>query len=219
MHDQSKYALCRLKLLWLFRLALILGAACLLTGCSFDPFGAKQEVQEVRTSTAEDMKIVRGDFRRIEEELNNLSARLDRSSTAHEREIASLKSTVTGLERQLSQTNVSVLSEVDKKIADSETRRVADKNELVGKINSIVDQVNALSRRVRAAASAPPGGVGKVTQEGFYYTVQEGDTLWGIVGKFREYGVTVEAIRQANKVGPGDRIVTGQKLFIPAKEK
>jgi len=218
MRDRWEHVYRRRKVSRPFGVGLLIVSTWFLGGCSFDPFGTKQEVQEVRTSTAEDAKIVRGDLKRIEEELNNLTARLDRSTTAQEREIAALKSTVTGLERQLGQTSASVLSEVDKKISEWDARRVTDKNELIGKINSVIDQVNTLSRRVRSASSPPPGSVEKVTQKGFYYTVQEGDTLSGIARKFRDYGVTVEAVSRANNIGPSGRIVTGQKLFIPAKK-
>ncbi len=199
-------------------LVLLMMSSCL-AGCSFDPFGAKEEVQAVRTSTGEDINMLRGDLRRIQEEVNNLSARFDRFSSAQEREVVALKSAVNGLERQVGQTGTSLLSEVDRKIAEQDSKRVADKNELVGKINSVVDQVNNLSRRVRAG-SAPPSTAGeKITQKGFYYTVEEGDSLWGIASKFKEYGATVEAIRQANNMDSSNsRIVTGQRLFIPAKQ-
>ncbi|NQT83670.1 LysM peptidoglycan-binding domain-containing protein [bacterium] len=66
--------------------------------------------------------------------------------------------------------------------------------------------------------SASRGG-GTVTEKGIEYTVEEGDSLWGIASKFKEYGVTVDAIRRANNMGSAsDRIVPGQKLFIPVKE-
>jgi len=190
-----------------------------LAGCSLDPFGTKQEVQAVRTNTNEDMKIVRGDLLRLREDVNNLSARFDRFSAAQEREIASLKTTVSGLERQLHQTNPSILSEVDKKIADLDAKRVADNNKLIEQINSVVDQVNALSRKMRTVSSRA-GSTETVSQKGFYYTVEQGDSLWGIANKFRrEYGVTVEAIRLANNMSASStRIVPGQKLFIPVKE-
>jgi LysM repeat protein len=205
------------------RICLRLGALILIplwvTGCNLDPFGAKEEVQAVRTNTDEDLRIVRGDILRLREDVNQLSARLEQVSAAYEQDIASLKTSVNGLERQLLQTNPSILSEVDKRIADSDARRVADKNMLIDKINSVVDQINGLSQQIRAASSRS-GSTEKVSQKGFYYTVEDGDTLWGIASKFKsQYGVTVEAIRQANEMGASsDRIVPGQKLFIPVKE-
>lgn len=190
-----------------------------LVGCSFDPFGTKEEVRTVRTNTSEDMNILRGDVLRLKEDVNNLAASVDRLSSSQEREISSLRSAVGALERQVSQTSPSVLSEVERKLADLDAKRVADKNQLVEKINAVVDQVNTLARRGSTAPSGS-GSTRTVSQKGFYYTVEERDTLWGIASKFRnEYGVTIEAIRQANDMGASDnRIVPGQKLFIPVKE-
>lgn len=192
---------------------------CCLAGCSINPFGTKQEVREVRTSTAEDIKIVRGDIQRLQEHVNNLSVRLDRVSSAQEREILDLKSAVSSLDSRVTQASNSVLAEVDRKIAEQDAKRAADKNQLVAKINSVVERINALSRRVRTAPSPPSRGGETVSQKGFYYTVEEGDSLWGIASKFRERGVTVDAIRQANEMpSTSSRIDPGQKLFIPVKE-
>jgi LysM repeat protein len=45
------------------------------------------------------------------------------------------------------------------------------------------------------------------------YEVQQGDTLWQIAQRF---GVTVEAIVEANGLEDPDRIAPGQQLVIPA---
>jgi len=199
-------------------MAALLVCFCL-AGCSIDPFGTKQEVREVLTTTGEDIKVIRVDLQRMQEEVNNLSVRLDRYSAVQERELASLKGALGSFDGRLGQANTSLLAEVDRRIAELDAKRVADKNQLVAKVNSLVDEVNALSRRIRTASASPPAGSETVAQKGFYYTVEERDTLWGIASKFREYGVTVEAIRKANNMASADsRIVSGQKLFIPVKE-
>lgn len=194
-------------------------ACCCLAGCSIDPFGAKKQAREVRMSASEDIKITQGDVRRLQEEVNNLSVRLDKFSAAQEREILALKSAVNGLDRRSGQGNQSVLAEVDRRIAELDAKRVTDKNQLIAKINSVIEQINTLSRKVRTTRASGSTGGETITEKGFYYTVVDGDSLWGIASKFKERGVTVEAIRQANDMGAGSsRIVTGQKLFIPVKK-
>lgn len=56
-------------------------------------------------------------------------------------------------------------------------------------------------------------------ESGFYYTVQKGDTLSAIADAYKANGVniTIQDIRDANKLTKKDVIRTGQKLFIPKK--
>jgi LysM repeat protein len=201
------------------RFAFLTILCCLLAGCSVDPFGTKEEVRQVRTSTSEDTKMMTREMRRLQEELDNLSTRFDRFSSSQEQEMLALKASVNRLEQEYSRSNASLLSEVDAKIIDLDAKRVADKNQLITKINSVVDQLNALARKMKAASAATTD-TEIVAGKGFYYTVEDNDTLWGIARKFRaEYGVTVEAIQQANNMDASNsRIVPGQKIIIPVKE-
>lgn len=57
----------------------------------------------------------------------------------------------------------------------------------------------------------PPVTSSPAQTSGGSHTVGGGDTLWGLS---RKYGVSVDAIRQANGL-TGDVIVTGQTLSIP----
>ncbi len=45
------------------------------------------------------------------------------------------------------------------------------------------------------------------------HTVVRGDTLWGLS---RQYGVSIDAIKQANAM-TGDTVILGQRLQIPAR--
>ncbi|MBI4300495.1 MAG: LysM peptidoglycan-binding domain-containing protein [Chloroflexi bacterium] len=62
--------------------------------------------------------------------------------------------------------------------------------------------------------SQPKAAAPTATVEGTVYTVQGGDTLFGIAQKF---GTTVEAILKANDLSSPDKLSIGQKLTIPKK--
>ncbi len=51
------------------------------------------------------------------------------------------------------------------------------------------------------------------TSGGTTHNIQKGDSLWGLS---RRYGVSIDAIRQANNLS-GDTIITGQPLIIPGR--
>jgi nucleoid-associated protein YgaU len=198
---------------------ILVAVCCFLGGCSIDPFGSKQEVREVRTSTREDIRITQGDMERLREEVENLSARFESLSSTQEREMQALRNAVDGLESRVAQTNNTVLGEVDRRIAEAEAKSVADRNQLAAKVNDVVERINALSQRMKTLTTSRPVRTETVSEKGIEYTVEERDSLWGIASKFKEYGVTVDAIRQANNMQPTDnRIVPGQKLFIPVKQ-
>lgn len=61
-----------------------------------------------------------------------------------------------------------------------------------------------------------------IPTEGFEYTIQPGDTLSAIVKAYREAGVkglTVDLVLRANKGLKPERLIPGQKIFIPDPRK
>lgn len=60
--------------------------------------------------------------------------------------------------------------------------------------------------------AAPPSTATTIPAEVEYYTIQQGDTLYGIAQSF---GVTVDAIIAFNGIADPDAIEAGQKLAIP----
>ena len=64
---------------------------------------------------------------------------------------------------------------------------------------------------VEPTPTSPPLSTPAVSQP-TYYTIQAGDTLWAIASHF---GVTVEALVEANELLEPDRLQLGQELVIP----
>ena len=63
-----------------------------------------------------------------------------------------------------------------------------------------------------AASPSPPSPTATPTPEPVIYIVQQGDTLGAIA---QEYGVTVDALVEANNLEDPNRLSIGQRLIIP----
>lgn len=72
--------------------------------------------------------------------------------------------------------------------------------------------IDTLPLVTSATTAAPPSTATTVPPELEYYTIQQGDTLYGIAQSF---GVTVDAIIAFNGIADPDAIEAGQKLAIP----
>jgi len=65
---------------------------------------------------------------------------------------------------------------------------------------------------ISSCASVPPPR----EKLGVYHTVEKGQTLWRIA---KCYGVSMEVIKEANRIEDETKIFAGQKIFIPGATK
>jgi LysM repeat protein len=116
------------------------------------------------------------------------------------------------------------IEEVDKK-------RLSDNKNVVTKFNEAVAEIQKLlsnrppTKPLNSAGTPgnPPPLKGTntspVPEKGFNYTVQNGDTLSGLVLRLRKQGVNVtqKQLKEANPDVNWDRLKVGRDLFIPGK--
>ena len=81
-------------------------------------------------------------------------------------------------------------------------------------ISQIKNNWEALAEAVTKAIVEYAGGTYIAPSGSNYYTVQSGDSLWGISKK---YGITVDELKQANNL-TSNLLSIGQNLLIPTKE-
>jgi len=77
-------------------------------------------------------------------------------------------------------------------------------------VNPVYDSAPAYEEASPAPAPSRPSTPARAAAS---HTVVRGDTLWGLS---RKYGVSVDAIKQANNMR-NDTVVLGTKLVIPAR--
>jgi LysM repeat protein len=184
-------------------------------GCEF----SNSERRKVEASTAADVRAMREEIGRLQQDVDALEAELARSDDALRSELAALRRSIGDLDTKSARLVAAAKKELVDKINEIERNRIGDKNALNKKMDAIVAEVQ---RALGGAASGGPasgGETGTRTVRGFEYTVKEGDTVSAIAAKFRDkYGTTTKAILEANNLSANSIIRPGDVLVIPVKE-
>lgn len=154
---------------------------------------------------------LREDVRALVQRVGELSLRVEQL----ERENASLRNATSGLDATYAtaaQLNAAV-NELNRAMRAGDA---ASREQAAAAIKELARQTND------AVASVAKGAATRTTiqtnfsddfpREGVTYTVQRGDTLSSIAGKF---GASVRDIQNANKIADPRNIQVGQTLFIP----
>lgn len=164
-----------------------------------------------------------------EERLNTLSAEIDVLKEAKDqlnKKIDGLESEIRDLQSQVSKPTGNYASSDDlKALADAikevDRKRQEDNDRVLKELQNLGHslQNSASPHRSPGTTHADPTGetVGTGPQDGYYYPVQEGDTLALIVKAYREKGikVTVQQVLDANPGLKATSLKVGQKVFIP----
>jgi LysM repeat protein len=164
-----------------------------------------------------------------EERLNKLSAEIDVLTEAKDQlnnKINALESEIHDLQTQVSKPTGNYASADDvKQLADAikqvDKARQEDNERVVKELQNLGNSLRSTPPPRRSSTSTPSVSTGETTssgpQDGYYYPVQDGDTLALIVKAYREKGikVTVQQILDANPGLKATNLKVNQKIFIP----
>ncbi len=190
---------------------LCLSVGLTLSGCGTGGLAVKRDVWEAEEN-----------FSQRQASLSEKMLQIDGRLTAVEDEIAAMKTVNAGLSGRIASLEAefgrgleAVRSgqeqlgiELEGRIRDVDSGREADRDDLLARMQIVLEEVTRENAQLRADISALQSQVGS----GYEHEVKSGETLASIAS---QYGVTVNAIIRENKLTNPDVINVGQKLFIP----
>lgn len=187
-------------------------AACLIaSGCGTGGIAVKKDVWDAQD-----------DFERRQAALSEKVLQIENRITAIEEENAAQRHEMGEMSRQLSELDtdfsrgVEALRngleqlgiELEGRIRGVDSSREADREDVLERMQIILDEVTAENRRLRSEIESLRTAVAS----GGTHKVERGETLASIAA---EYGVTVAAIVEANGISNPNLIAVGQELVIP----
>jgi LysM repeat protein len=166
-----------------------------------------------------------------EERLNKLSGRIEDLTAAQEalrKQISELTRELEGVREQSGKPNTSYarpedLNRLAEAIKEVDRKRMDDAEKIRTELLKLRDVLRAPQTPTKKAAptkSPKDTATAPVSDKGFEYVIQSGDTLEAIVLAYKEQNikVTVAQIRNANPGLIPERMKVGQKIFIPAPQ-
>jgi LysM repeat protein len=162
-----------------------------------------------------------------EERLNKLSAQIDVLVEAKDqlsKKIEGLESEIRDLQTQVSKPTGNYASADDvKQLADAikevDKKRQEDNERVVKELQNLGKSLSGSTSSRRPPSTPPPVHVDDASgsQDGYYYPVQDGDTIALIAKAYRDKGikVTSQQILDANPGLKPTSLKVGQKIFIP----
>jgi prefoldin subunit 5 len=181
------------------------------SGCGTGGIAVKKDVWDAQD-----------DFERRQSALSEKVLQMENRITAIEEENAAQRHQMGEMSRQLSELDsdfargVEALRggleqlgiELEGRIRSVDSSREADREDVIERMQIILDEVTAENRRLRAEIESVRSAVAR----GGTHTVQRGETLASIASK---YGVEISDIVAANGISNPNLIAVGQELVIP----
>lgn len=162
-----------------------------------------------------------------QEQLDRLSAQIQdliEGQAAQNRRLNQLTAELQRLTERVNSANTGAASADDlRRLADRvqeiDRKRESDRETILKQIEALAKIERASpSRAPSRSATAEPPPSRPADEKGYEYVVQSGDSLSAIIEAYRQQGVrtSVSEIQRANPGLNPNRIVPGQKIFIPA---
>jgi predicted RNase H-like nuclease (RuvC/YqgF family) len=197
--------------------AIVLGLSLLVivclhvSGCGTGGIAVKKDVWDAQD-----------DFERRQAALSEKVLQMENRITAIEEENAAQRHQMGEMSRQLSELDsdfgrgIEALRdgleqlgiELEGRIRSVDSDREADRDDIIQRLEIVLEEVTAENRRLRAEIES----VRSAVASGGTHTVERGETLASIAAK---YGVTVADIVAANGISNPNVIAVGQELVIP----
>jgi len=158
---------------------------------------------------------MQSDLRAMREDISRINGRLEEIEVQHKE----LGVEVRRLHDSKSMENESVTKKFDaleSQIRAVDAARVADKQDTIDKLSRTIADI--INKHALSGGSSPSGGTGRgvrgggSTAGGTSHVVMEKETLSVIA---QQYGVSVEAMVQANGLKNANNIRVGQRLAVP----
>jgi LysM repeat protein len=162
----------------------------------------------------------------IEERVNKLNGLVQdllEDKVTQKKQLAELAREIQSLREQQARPNSSYattddLKRLAEKIQEIDKKREADNDRIVKAIEDLKKTFATAGTQPRKTSVTPAASEKPATPEkGYEYIVRSGDTLSAIVQAYRDEGIKV-TLDQVLKANPGlnpNRMLVGQKVFIP----
>jgi nucleoid-associated protein YgaU len=193
---------------------LILGGCAAVVATAQSPAPAAD-----RSLTRAEAQALQQEFQQRYQRLEGMVQDLVEGQAALSQRLDTLAASLAELERRVAEPAPEVVTQEQLKQAVEALRRAVEKQQ-AEQNDQIMAELKRLQQLLAKSAARPPRHAAgpRVPTEGYDYTIQSGDTLSAIVDAYRKAGVkglTVDLVLRANKGLKPERLIPGQKIFIP----